>query len=116
MNILTAFNTMADPVFNGRVYRNFAGSSPVAPYATFSRVAAVEGVTLDENGGTDNETETRIQLDIYAAGGTELDALVEEVRAALKSWAVSNIILLEMDGWMPENGLYRVTLDIATIA
>jgi hypothetical protein len=116
MSILSDFNALADPIFSGRVYRNNAGDSPIAPYAVFFRVAGVEGVTLDENGGTDNETETRIQLDIYAAGGTELDDLVDTMKAALKSWTVSNIILLEMDGWEPENKLNRITLDIATIA
>lgn len=115
MNILSDFNALADPIFSGRVYRNSAGDSPVAPYAVFFRVSAVEGVTLDENGGPDNETESRIQLDIYAAGGTELDNLVDAMKAALKTWSVPNIIVLEMDGWAPENKLNRITLDIATI-
>jgi hypothetical protein len=115
MNILTEFYTLANPIFAGGAFRNSAGDSPVAPYAVFSRVSAIEGVTLDENGGTDNETETRIQLDIYAAGGTELDDLVAAMKAALKAWSVSNIILLEMDGWETDNKLNRITLDIATI-
>lgn len=115
MSILSEFNALADPIFSGRVYRNNAGDGPVAPYAVFFRVTGVEGVTLDENGGIDNETETRIQLDIYAAGGTELDNLADAMKAALKGWSVSNVVLLEMDGWEPENKLNRITLDIATI-
>jgi hypothetical protein len=115
MSILTDFYALANPIFSGRVYRNNAGDSPTAPYAVFFRVAGVEGVTLDENGGIDNETETRIQLDVYAAGGTELDNLVGSMKAALKGWSVSNVILLEMDGWESENKLNRITLDIATI-
>lgn len=115
MSILTDFNTLVDPIFSGRVYRNSAGDSPVEPYATFFRVTGIEGITLDDNGGTDNETETRIQLDIYAASGTALDALVESVKAALKSWTVSNVILMEMDGWEQENKLHRITLEFATI-
>lgn len=115
MSLMSSFNTLVDPIFSGHAYRNHAGDKPVAPYAVFFRVSAVEGVTLDENGGTDNETESRIQMDIYARGGTEVDNLAAAVKAALKGWSVPNIVLLEMDGWAPENGLHRITLDIATI-
>lgn len=115
MSILSDLYTLIGPVFAGRAYRNAAPDSPVAPYATFFRVAGVEGVTLDENGGTGNESNTRIQIDIYAATGVGVDEKAEAVKAALKGWHIVNVIELEMDGYEAEVKLHRVTLDISTI-
>jgi hypothetical protein len=114
MSILTDFDALASPVFAGRVYRNTAGDNPTAPYATFFRLLAPEGLTLDTNGGTGNETNTRIQLDVYSRSGTELDALVGAMKEALKTWSVSNVILMEMDGYESDTKLHRTTLDIST--
>jgi hypothetical protein len=114
MSILGDFNALASPVFAGRVYRNTAGDSPTVPYATYFRVTAPEGLTLDTNGGTDNETNTRIQLDVYSRSGDELDALVAAMKAALKAWSISNVILMEMDGYESDTKLHRTTLDIST--
>jgi hypothetical protein len=114
MSILADFDALASPVFAGRVYRNSAGDSPTVPYATFFRVVGIEGSTLDRNGGTDNETNTRIQLDVYSRSGTELDTLVGAMKAALKAWSVSNVILMEMDDYESDTKLHRTTLDIST--
>jgi hypothetical protein len=114
MSILGDFDSLASPVFAGRVYRNTAGDNPTVPYATFFRVAAPEGLTLDTNGGTNNESNTRIQLDVYSRSGTELDTLVAAMKAALKAWAVSNVVLMEMDGFEDDTKLHRTTLDIST--
>jgi hypothetical protein len=115
MSVLTAFYQLMDPIFAGRAYRGTAGDSPVAPYATFFRVVAVEGVTLDKNGGDDNETATEIQLDVYAMGGDELDTLVGTVKHALKAWTVTNVITSEGDTFEQDTKLYRTMLTIATI-
>ena len=115
MSILSDFYALAGPVFDGRAYRNTAPDSPTAPYATFFRVSSIEGLTLDENGGDENETETRIQIDVWAESGVEVDARAGALKAALKAWSVPNVLLLEMDGYDPEAKLHRVTLDIQTI-
>lgn len=115
MSILSDFFALVGPVFDGRAYRSTAPDSPVKPYATFFRVVGVEGVTLDENGGTDNESDTRIQIDIWALSGVDVDAKAAAVKAALKSWHISNVVLLEQDGYETDTKLHRITLDIATI-
>ena len=112
--ILTDFFALVDPIFNGQAYRNVVPDSAMPPYAKFFRVAGVEGMTLDENGGTDNETATRIQIDIYGSD-TDVDAKAAAVKAALKTWHVSNVMNLEFDAYEAEVKLHRTTLDIATI-
>lgn len=113
MSILTEFDTLASPVFAGRAYRNTAGDNPAVPYGVFFRVSGVEGVTLAPNGGADNETNTRIQFDIYSRSGAELDGLVSAMKGALKGWSIPNVILLEQDGFEPDTKLHRTTLDIS---
>lgn len=115
MSILSDFFALVGPVFDGRAYRNAAPASPIAPYATFFRVSGIEGVTLDENGGTGNESETRIQIDVWALSGDEVDAKAEAVKAALKGWHISNVINLEQDDYETGTKLHRIMLDISTI-
>lgn len=115
MTVLTSFYALINPIFSGRAYRGSAGDSPTAPYATFFRVVAIEGVTLDTNGGTDNETATDIQLDIYALGGDELDTLTAAVKLSLKGWPVANVVTSEGDTYETDTKLHRTMLTIATI-
>jgi len=114
MSILSDFLALVDPLFDGQAYRNVVPESATAPYAKFFRVSGIEGVTLDENGGDDNETATRIQIDIYG-GSDDVDARAAAVKAALKTWHVSNVVLLEFDDFDDATKLHRTTLDIATI-
>ncbi|WP_426196179.1 tail completion protein gp17 [Massilia sp. DWR3-1-1] len=113
MSIQSDFYALLDPVFGGQLYRNFA-PSPAAAYGVYFRVTGVEESTLDANGGTGNPTNTRLQLDIYGPTGAQVDALAAGVKAALKGWAVENVLLLELDGYEPDTKLHRITLDIST--
>lgn len=115
MSILADLFALIGPVMDGRAYRNTAGDSPVPPYATFFRVVGVEGVTLDENGGEGNESETRLQIDVWALTGVEADARAAAIKAALKGWHISNTILLERDDFEPDTKLHRVMIDVQTI-
>lgn len=115
MNILSSFLALIDPLLDGRAYRNKAPDSPATPYATFFRVTSTEGVTLDDNGGEGNESATRIQVDIYGTSPDDVDAKAAAVKAALKGWPVSNVVLLELDSYEAEVDLHRTMLDIATI-
>jgi hypothetical protein len=112
--ILSDFFALVDPIMVGQAYRGVIPESATAPYAKFFRVSGVEGVTLDQNGGVGNETETRIQIDIYGTAG-DVDAKVNSLKAALKAWHVSNTIVLEHDGYEDEVKLHRTTLDILAI-
>lgn len=114
MDILAEFLALVDPIMDGQAYRNVIPDDAQAPYAKFFRVAAVEGVTLDDNGGDDNETATRIQIDIYGSS-PDVDAKTKAIKAALKAWDVDNIITLELDGFDHEVKLHSTMLDIATI-
>jgi len=114
MNILDEFLALVDPIMDGQAYRNVIPENTPAPYAKFSRVAAVEGVTLDENGGDDNEVATRIQLDIFGESAC-VDAKTKAIKRALKTWAVDNVVVLEMDDFDHSVKLHRTILHIATI-
>ncbi len=114
MSMQTDFIVLASPALDGRVFPK--GTAPTVyagPYATFFRVAAVEGATIDTNGGTDNEVNTRLQVDVYARSYTEVQALASAIKAALKGWEYSNIVLMDMDGHEPDVGLHSVTLDLS---
>lgn len=114
MDILAEFLALVDPIMDGRAFRSVVPDDTPAPYARFLRVAAVEGITLDDNGGDGNETATRIQLDIFGSS-PDVDAKAKAIKAALKGWAVDNIITLELDSFEPEVKLHRTMLDISTI-
>lgn len=114
MDILAEFLALVDPIMDGRAFRSVVPDDTPAPYARFLRVAAVEGITLDDNGGDGNETATRIQLDIFGSS-PDVDAKAKAIKAALKGWAIDNIITLELDSFEPEVKLHRTMLDISTI-
>jgi hypothetical protein len=115
MSIVSNLRDLLAPVVSERAYFNNAPDSPAPPYITFFRVSGIEGLTLDTNGGTDNETETRFQIDVWALGGVEVIDKAEAVKAALKGWGVSNTVLLERDDYEPDTKLHRVQIDVQTI-
>lgn len=114
MNILDEFLALVDPIMDGQAYRNVIPDDTPPPYAKFFRIMAVEGVTLDENGGGDNETATRIQLDIFGES-TDVDTRTKAIKTALKAWAISNIVELELDDFDSSVKLHRTILRISTI-
>lgn len=115
MSILVDFRTLVDPIMAGQAYRNVVPQEAVPPYAKFFRVAADEGLTLDENGGDDNETATRIQFDVWGESPDEVDAKIKAIKKALKSWEISNVVVLEMDDFDDSVNLHRTMLHISTI-
>lgn len=114
MSLQTEFFTLATGIFSGRVYPQTAPAEVVAPYCTYSRIAAIEQPTLDTNGGTGNATNTRLQIDVWAMTYSEAQVKADTVKTALKSWATENLVLGEQDMHEPDTGLHRVMLDIST--
>jgi hypothetical protein len=114
MSVQTDFIALVSAIFAGRVYPKGSEDSPLPPYATFFRVVAVEEPTLDENGGTGNPINTRLQVDVYALSYLDAQAKASAVKAALKGWSVENILLGDQDGHEPETKLHSVMLDIST--
>ena len=115
MSIMSDLYELIGPVMDGRAYRNTAPDSPQSPYATFLRVSGVEGATLDANGGTANESDTRLQIDVWALSGVDVDAKAAGIKAALKGWHIPNRILLERDDYETDTKLHRIMLDVQTI-
>lgn len=114
MTVQTDFVLLATGLFSGRVYPQTAPAATVAPYCTYSRIIAIEQTTLDANGGTDNASNTRLQIDVWALSYSEAQALAAAVKAALKAWAVANVLLGEEDFYEGDAGLHRVMLDLST--
>ena len=113
MSMQTEFVALVGPIVSGRVYP-MGVTVPVAPYLTYTRIAAVEQSTLDANGGTGNPINTRIQVDVWAQSYGDAQAKAAAVKAALKTWSVENVLLNEQDIYDSETKLHRVMLDVST--
>lgn len=113
MSIQGDFIALASETFEGRVYPFGSEEKPMPPYATFFRVTATEEATLDENGGTGNPINTRLQVDVWALKYVEAQAKAGAVKAALKGWGVENVVLVEQDLYETDPPLHRVMLDLS---
>lgn len=108
----TDFVALVGGIVAGRIYP--AGTaSTLAPYLTYSRVVSIEQSTLDTNGGTGNINETRLQVDVWAGSYGAAQATASAVKAALKGWALQNIVLSENDDYESDTKLHRVSIDVS---
>lgn len=114
MTITSDFFTLVTSTFSARVYPNVAPEDVTIPYCVYSRVAAVEQVTIDQNGGTGNASNTRLQADVYASTYAEAQTKAAAIKTALKTWAVENVVLGDQDFYESDTKLHRVMLDIST--
>lgn len=111
--MLSDFFALVSPPFSGRAYPVAAPATPVAPYLTYFRIFASEGLTLEKNGGTGNEINTRLQVDIWAKTYGEAQTKATQVKALLKDWACQNTVQSEQDLQDEETKLFRVLLDLS---
>ncbi|MBK5206123.1 MAG: DUF3168 domain-containing protein [Polaromonas sp.] len=114
MNFQAELKTLLGSLVTGGVWANVVSGVAVTPYITWSRITAIEQTTLDTNGGTGNASNTRLQIDVWALTYAEAQTKAAAVKAALKGWAVENILLDEQDMHEPDTGLHRVMLDLST--
>ncbi len=114
MSLQTDLFTLLTGLFGGRVYPAIAPDDVTLPYATYTRVAAVEQSTLDTNGGTGNPNQTRLQIDVYNDTYAGAQANAAAIKTALKGWATENVIESEQDLYEPDTKLHRVLLDVST--
>lgn len=114
MSIQTDLVALLGGLFAGRMYPQTAHTNAVAPYCTYSRVTATEEATLDPNGGTGNEVNTRMQIDVWALSYAEAQSKAAAVKAALKGSVIENVTLSELDMYEDDTGLHRVMLDVST--
>lgn len=114
MSITSDFFTLTTDIFSTRVYPQVAPDSVETPYCVYSRIVAVEQMTLATNGGTGNDINTRLQIDVWASSYGTAQTKAAAVKAALKTWMVENVLLDEQDFYEPDTKLHRVMLDIST--
>ncbi len=114
MSVISDLIALLGPIVDDRVYPMGSEQSPVAPYITVFRVSAIEGNTLDTNGGTGNEFNTRMQIDCMAGSHGAAEVLETAIRTALKGWSVENVVLTSQDLFDDETRLHRVMIDIST--
>lgn len=113
MSLQSSLYTLLNSVFSGRFYPAVAPFGVVSPYATYSRVSAIEQSTLDTNGGTGNSTNTRLQIDVYALTYSDAMTKADELKTLLKGWAEENVVLSEQEDYEPDTLLFRVMLDLS---
>lgn len=113
MSVQTDFVALASPLFSGRLYPAVAPAGVTAPYATYTRVTAIEQSTLDANGGAGNSVNTRLQVDVWALTYLDAQGTAGALKTALKGWALENIVLAEQDGYENDTRLHRVMLDVS---
>jgi hypothetical protein len=114
MNFQAEFKTLLGSLVAGGVWANVVSGVAVVPYITWSRVVAVEQTTLDTNGGTGNASNTRLQINLWSLSYSEAQGKATAIKAALKGWAIENLLLSEQDLHESDTGLHGVRLDLST--
>ena len=97
-------------VAGGRVFPNVAPNNVSKPYVVYSRVSIAPENTLADGASVEN---TRLQVDCFDTTYSAAVALAETVKAAMKSSAITHVLLLEQDQFEPEALLHRVILDFS---
>ena len=113
MSLQSSLYTLLASTFSNRIYPSVAPFGVATPYATYTRVTALEQNTLDANGGTGNTVNTLVQIDIWSTTYLEASTKAAAVKTLLKGWAMENVVTNEQDGYEPDTTLYRVILEIS---
>lgn len=113
MSMRSDFVALALPLFADRVYAQGTAPPYAGTYLTYSRINANEQSTLDQNGGVGNLINTRMQADVYSLNYSDAQAKATALKAALKGWSTTNLLLDEQDMYEPDTKLHRVMLDLS---
>lgn len=97
-------------VAGGRVFPNVAPNNVQKPYVVYARVSSAPENTLADGAPIEN---TRLQVDCFDTTYAASVALAETVKAAMKSSAITHVLLFEQDQFEPEALLHRVILDFS---
>ena len=97
-------------VAGGRVFPNVAPNNVQKPYVVYARVSSAPENTLADGAPIEN---TRLQVDCFDTTYAAAVVLAEAVKTAIKSSAITNVLLLEQDQFEPEALLHRVILDFS---
>lgn len=91
-----------------RVYAILLPQNSPMPAISYQRVATDPDASLSGNSGLDR---VRLQIDCWSYGYAETKALAAEVRAVMGG--IGALLLMDLDGYAPEEKLYRSTLDFS---
>ena len=97
-------------VAGGRVFPNVAPNNVQKPYLVYARVSSAPENTLADGAPIENP---RLQVDCFDTTYAAAVALAETVKDAVKSSAITHVLLLEQDQFAPEALLHRVILDFS---
>jgi hypothetical protein len=97
-------------VAGGRVFPNVAPNNVQKPYVVYARVSSAPENTLADGAPIEN---TRLQVDCFDTTYAAALALAAAVKTAIKSSAITHVLLLEQDQFEPEALLHRVILDFS---
>jgi hypothetical protein len=92
------------------VFPNVAPNNVSKPYVVYARVSSAPQNTLADGAPVEN---TRLQVDCFDTTYAAAVALAETVKAAIKSSAITHVLVLEQDQFKPEASLHRVILDFS---
>lgn len=91
-----------------RVYPVMMPQNPTLPAITYSRVSGVPIVSLDGMSGLDC---VRLQIDCWASTYLAAKNLATQVRTEMAT--LNALLLLDVDGYEPDEKVYRVTMDFS---
>jgi hypothetical protein len=95
-------------IVDARIYRDFAGDAPTAPYVVWSILAAPPDRNLSGRPPSDRYS---VSIDVYSTDRAESDALVIAARDAMEAIGVLSSGPQSL-GYDPSTALYRYTLTI----
>ena len=90
-----------------RIYRDFAGNAPTAPYIVWSLPATVPELNL--SWGPPPTDRYSVSVDVFALTEAQSDALVVAARDAME--AIGHVLTIQSLGREPDTGLWRYTFD-----
>ena len=102
--IYPALNTGV-PGVSGRVYRDYAGDTPQAPYIVWSVLAGVPENNLSDLPPGDRWS---VSVDVFARTAQESDTLTFAARDAME--AIGHVLTMQSLG-RESTGLWRTTMD-----
>ena len=91
---------------SGRIYRDYAGDAPVAPYIVWSVLAGVPENNLSDAPPGDRWS---VSVDVFARTAQESDTLTFAARDAME--AIGHVLTIQSLG-RESTGLWRTSFDV----
>lgn len=103
--------TTLGTVFGGRLYPAVAPEGAAAPFGIYLLVAGLPENSLQ---GRSNLTNSRYQVDVYAATKADAETLAASVRTAMNDASLfASVCQLQQDFYDTDAQLFRVSMDFS---